>query len=391
MRTLSSRQRLLTTISHVEPDHVPFVMHFHEYPQEELPPHLRHRDQVERTERLLAIGIDDILQVSPPWRMHPEVRARVWKERPAGEPYPVLHKVYETPKGPLTQVVKQTADWPHGDEVEVFSDHNIPRSTRFLIESEEDLERLPYILGPPSDEQIAEFRQWARQMKQEADRLGVALEGHCGSGADTAVWLCGIENFMIACQERPAFARELLRIIHEWEMKRLALLLDLGSCDIVVRRAWYEAPCFFSPKRFREFLFGSIRQEVEAVHQAGSRLQYIQTVGPQALIQEFLDLGIDILWGVDPVQGGADLPRIKRELGARICLFGGINSYVTLGYQSREEVTAAVRQAIEALAPGGGFALLPVCSIGKGISWEHVEWAIAAWRECGGYPLAVGG
>jgi len=386
---LSSRDRLLTTISHVEPDHVPFVMHFHEYPQQELPAHLRHRSQVERAERLLAIGLDDTLQLTPPWRMHPEVRTRVWKEHPAGEPYPLLHKVYETPKGPLAQVVKQTEDWPHGDDVEVFSDHNIPRSTRFLVETEEDLERLPHILGSPSADQAAEFRRSARQVKQEADRLGVALEGHCGSGADSAVWLCGIENFMIACHERPAFAHQVLRIIQEWEMDRLGLLLQTGVCDIIVRRAWYEAPCFFAPRRFRTFLFDNLRQEVDAAHRAGAKFQYIQTIGPHALTREFLDLGIDILWGVDPVQGGADLARAKQELGARVCLFGGINSYVTLGYQSRDEVQAAVKQAIQVLAPGGGFGLLPVCSIGKGIPWEHVEWAIAAWREWGGYPLAL--
>jgi uroporphyrinogen-III decarboxylase len=386
---LSSRERLLTAVNHVEPDHVPFVMHFHEYPQEELPAHLRHRGQVERAERLLAIGLDDTLQLGPPWRMHPKVRTRVWKEQPAGEPYPLLHKVYDTPKGPLTQVVKQTADWPHGDDVEVFSDHNIPRSTRFLVETEEDLERLPYILGAPSDDQIGEFRRGAKRVKQEADRLAVALEGHCGSGADSAVWLCGIENFMIACHERPAFAHEVLRIIQEWEMNRLTLLLEAVVCDIIVRRAWYEAPCFFSPRQYREFLFDNLKREADLAHQAGAKFQYIQTVGPQALIREFLDLGIDILWGVDPVQGGADLARLQRELGASVCLFGGINSYVTLGYQSRDEVRAAVRGAIEVLAPGGGFALLPVCSIGKGIPWQHVEWAIEAWREWGGYPLAA--
>jgi len=385
--TLSSRERLLVAINHREPDHVPFVFHLHEYPQEALPPHLRHRDQVERAAHFLAIGLDDTLRVSPPWRFHPEVRTRTWKEQPAGQPYPLLHKVYETPKGPLMQVVKQTRDWPHGDDVPVFSDHNVPRSTRFLVETEEDLERLPYILAHPSERQVAAFRREARRVRQAADRLGVAVEGHCGSGADSAVWLCGVENLIIACRERPAFARELLRIIQEWEMRRLELLLDADVCEIVVRRAWYESPAFFSPPMFREFLLDNIKQEVEAVHQAGAKSQYIQTIGPQHFIREFLEVGIDVLWGVDPVQGEADLPRLKRELGARVCLFGGINSYVTLGYKSREEVRAAVKEAIQVLAPGGGFALLPVCSIGQGIPWEHVEWAIEAWREWGGYPL----
>jgi hypothetical protein len=389
MASLSSRERLLLTIDHVEPDRVPFVFHLFDYPQEALPAHLRHDGQVERAERFLAAGLDDTLQFDVPWRFHPEVRTRVWKDQPPGEPYPLLHKVYETPKGPLTQVVKQTEDWPHGDDVEVFSDHNVPRSARFLVETEEDLERLPYILAAPSDEQIDGFRRQARELKRSADRLGVALEGHCGSGGDSAIWLCGVENFVMACRERPAFAHEVLRVIHEWEMDRLRLLLETGVCDIIVHRAWYEAPCFFSPSDFRTFLFDSTKREVDLVHQTGAKYQYIQTIGPEAFAPHFLDLGIDILWGVDPVQGGADLARVKRELGERVCLFGGLNSYVTLGLGDREKIRTAVREAIGVLGPGGGFALLPVCSIGKGIAWDGVAWAIEAWKEYGGYPLAV--
>jgi uroporphyrinogen-III decarboxylase len=387
LAALSSRERLLTTINHAEPDRVPFMFHLFEYEQGDLPPRLRHRNQVERVERLLARGLDDTLRFEPPWRMHPEVRTRVWKERPAGAPYPLLHKVYETPKGPLMQVVKQTEDWPHGDDVEVFSDHNVPRSTRFLVETEEDLERLPFILGAPSDDHVRAFREQVQKLKQAADRLGVAVEGHCGSGADSAMWLCGVENFIVACQERPAFAHRVLRAIQDWEMARLGLLLEAGICDIIVRRAWYEAPAFFSPRMFRQFLLDNVKQEADLVHQAGAKFEYIQTVGPQHLIQEFLASDMDILWGVDPVQGGADLTRLKRECGDRICFVGGINSFVTLGHGSRDEIREAVKQAIAILAPGGGFILLPVDSLMQGIPWPQVEWAIEAWREWGEYPL----
>lgn len=388
MASVSSRERLLLTIAHCEPDRVPFMLSLFDFPQEALPAHLRHGDQVERVERFLAAGLDDNLIIGVPWRMHPDVSTRTWKEQPAHERYPIIHKVYETPRGPLRQAVRQTDDWPHGDNVEVISDFNIPRSVRFLVENDEDLERVPFVLGPPSDDQVREFREQASQLKKEAQRLGVALVGHCGAGADMAMWLCGVENFMIACHERPAFARALLRIIHERDAHRLGLLLETGVCDIVFRRAWYESPAFFSPPVFREFLFEDLRRDIELVHQAGCKHAYGQTVRPQDRLADLVELGVDVLWGVDPVQGGADLALVKREWGDKVCFIGGVNSYVTIGRGDRNEVREAVRQAIALLAPGGGFVLFPVDAVDGSVPWPRVEWAIEAWREFGTYPLS---
>jgi uroporphyrinogen decarboxylase len=385
--SLTSRERLLTTINHAEPDRVPFLFNLFDTPQAMLPPALRHHGQIERAEHFVAAGLDDTLSLSPPWQHHPDVTERTWEEQPPGEPHPLLHKVYETPAGPLHQAVRLTEDWPEGDDIGIFSDFNVSRGTRFLIETEEDLAKLPYLLSPPSDDQHRWFQEHAREVKQEADRIGVAIEGHCGALGDPAVWLCGATNFMIACHERPDFAREVLRIIHEWELAGLRLLLDAGVCDIITHRAWYESPAFFSPARYRDFLLDGIKEEVALVHQAGLKYEYIQTIRPQALVREYLETGIDVLWGVDPVQGDADLALLKRECGGRVCFIGGVNSYVTVGRGSREEVRTAVREAIHTLAPGGGFALLLVDSVGQQVPWSHVEWAIEDWREFGRYPI----
>src|SRR3990172_3981355 len=60
-------------------------------------------------------------------------------------------------------------------------------------------------------------------------------------------------------------------------------------------------------------------------------ISYIIISGIPPLLDDILDLGIDVLWGVDPLQGDADLRVVKERLGKRICIWGGINSAVTLG------------------------------------------------------------
>ena len=63
---LSSRERLMMAINHVEADRVPFLFNLFDLPQEALPANLRHSDQVERAERFVAAGLDDTLSISAP-------------------------------------------------------------------------------------------------------------------------------------------------------------------------------------------------------------------------------------------------------------------------------------------------------------------------------------
>jgi len=107
------------------------------------------------------------------------------------------------------------------------------------------------------------------------------------------------------------------------------------------------------------------------------------------LLDVFLELGIDLLINVDPVQGKADLSRLKREAGERICFWGGVNSAITLGRGNRDEIRDAVTFAISTLAPGGGFILSAVDVLFEDTPWSNVLRMIERWREIGTYPIRI--
>jgi hypothetical protein len=88
------------------------------------------------------------------------------------------------------------------------------------------------------------------------------------------------------------------------------------------------------------------------VHQAGARFSYIMTKGIMPLLEDFVDIGIDTLWGVDPVQGEADLPRLAQELQGRICIWGGMNAVMMLGEGTPEDAEKAVDEAMQILGRG---------------------------------------
>ena len=295
---------------------------------------------------------------------------------------------YATPRGTLRQEVYRAhshdKDWPGlpetADEVEIASDYHVPRSRRFAVETEADLEALPYLLQPPGDADRALLRQEAARLKAEADRLGVLLMVWGPSGADRAIWLCGVENLMLMSMESPDMLERLLDVIHAHDKALVEAALETPA-DAVFMRGWYASSDFWSPAAFRRHILPRVREIAEMTHQAGKRLAFCMSTGMMPLLDALAEIGYDVHFHVDPVQGRADLQRVKDTLGRTTALQGGMNSAVTLESGSDAEIRQAVHRAVETCAPGGGFILSPVDCLFPSTPWRSVEVLIEAWRE----------
>jgi uroporphyrinogen decarboxylase len=307
------------------------------------------------------------------------VTVREWRE--AGEP-PTLQKEYATPAGTLTAIVEETEDWPYPGHVPLFDDYLVPRSRKFLVETWEDLEALRHILTPPRDELVAEFRAAAQGAKTLADELGVIVLGGMGIGLEATAWLCGMQQTVLRTIDEPEFVRELVELLHEWNMARMEAVLECGV-DLFWRRGWYEGTDFWSPALYREFVFPYLRREAELAHRAGAKFGYINTSGTMAVLPQIIEAGVDVLVGVDPVMGkDTELRALKRAASRRLCLWGGVNGFLTVERGTREQIDLAVRGAVEALGPEG-FILSPVDNVRDASAevWAHVLDFIDAWRK----------
>ncbi|HEX7973579.1 MAG TPA: uroporphyrinogen decarboxylase family protein, partial [Anaerolineales bacterium] len=178
-----------------------------------------------------------------------------------------------------------------------------------------------------------------------------------------------------------ALLEALLDILLEWELKRVDWLVQSGI-DELVHMAWYEGTDFWTPRNYRRLLRPRLQQIIDRAHSAGIPFRYIITRGWKPLSRDFLEMGIDCLTGVDPVQDKIDLAEAKRTLGGRICLMGGINAAVTLAQGGDPEVRQAVQEAMRILTPGGGFILYPVDNVFCEMPWERVQLLIDQWKAC---------
>ena len=388
--TLCSRERMLTVFSGGEADQIPCCCMFFSALRE------RCRDECEFAERQLERGLDTLARVGgPAFRFHPSVSERSWTAR-APEGAVLLHRQFDTPAGPLTTIVRQTEDWPYGEHVPLFDDFLIPRAVRFPVGGPADLEKLRYLFGPPQESDIAAFRERAAAMKRfAAERRLLVIGGYDNStypslmGMDAAMWLCGMPQTMALSIDDPDMMAELARIVSDWNCTQMEIILQAGV-DLIQRRAWYESAEFFTPEAYRRIILPSLKREVELAHQAGARFSYIITSAMMPLLDLFIEAGIDAIVGIDPVQDRTmRMPELKRRVGHRICLWGGINAPLTLQGGTPEAVIAQARASHAALGDGGRFVLCPVenVSLDDEVTRRNLQ-ALVATARCMSSPPA---
>jgi uroporphyrinogen decarboxylase len=97
-----------------------------------------------------------------------------------------------------------------------------------------------------------------------------------------------------------------------------------------------------------------------------------------------IDSGYDGLNPLEP-QAGMDLKKVKDAYGSKICLLGNIDCKELLPAGTRDQVEAAVKQAIDAAAAGGGYILCDSNSLHPGVNPENCIAMFEAAKKYGRY------
>jgi uroporphyrinogen-III decarboxylase len=153
--------------------------------------------------------------------------------------------------------------------------------------------------------------------------------------------------------------------------------------DLYIRRAWYEGCDFVTPRTYRNLILPHLKAEVDLAHEYGVKFGCICTSGIGPMLDSFLEAGIDVLIGIDPVQGThTNMSQIKAKAGPKMCLWGGVSGAITIEQGTEQEVRQATSQAITTLGPSG-FVLSPIDNITEDQpkTWQNLEFFIDEWRR----------
>ena len=197
--------------------------------------------------------------------------------------------------------------------------------------------------------------------------------------------LVGMENLMLKFYDDPDFVHRVADMVTGYNLKQIDLLAEAGLDVLVVEDdiATTHAP-LISPEHFNTFINPYNRKLVDRARQLGLRVVRHSDGNLWSLMDVLLASGYDGLNPLEPHAGMA-LKKVKAYCGDRICLLGNIDCVELLPDGTPQQVDAAVKQAIEDAADGGGLIICSSNSLHPGVNPENCIAMFKATKKYGSY------
>lgn len=383
---LTSKERVIATINHQEPDRVPIVVGVSNATGIKMKTYQAIKD---------LAGIDAPDEYIYDWpelgtakvdeetlqRLHVDVRGvldleseQIRQRNKNREP----HSPYRDSWG-SGQVEVAEGEWTSGAP---------PMRDATIIE---EIENYPW---PDLDDptRVAHAREEARKLAEE-NEYAIMGTPWLLFPFERAFSMQGMDMFLLNMAMRPDFAKALLAKITEKCKQMMGnFLRETGEYLDIIKIGddlGTQESLMISPKMYREMLKPFHADLIAFTKARTDAKVFFHTDGDVFdLIDDFIEIGVDIL---NPVQTSAgrmsDLEGLKRRFGDRIVFCGAIDTHQVLPEGSPEEVEQEVRRVINALGPGGGYMLASVHTIMNDVPAENVLAMVDAVEKYGYYPL----
>ena len=381
---MDSRGRVLTALSHREPDRVPFDLGGTHVTGIAVGAYLRLREYLGLTEgevevcdhiQQLALPDESVLErlrvdtrglypkTSHNWGVSPEDAGDAWLYR---DEWGMLHRME---KGGLYYTVVE---------------HPLASAS-----SPEDVERHRWP-EPDGRWRIEGLREQAERFRSQGK--AVMLKGLCAGLFEMGQRLRGPEQFMVDLMLDRRMAEAILDKVLELKVRFWEMALgELGEVvDVVMDGDDYgtQTSQLVSPELFREVFKPRLRELIEAIHKAapGVHLMFHSCGSVREIIPDLIEIGARILNPVHIRASGMEPEGLKRDFGDVLTFWGGgVDTQEVRPRGKPEEVREHVRRNVEALAPGGGFVFAAVHNVQADVPPENFMAMWEALQEFGVY------
>jgi uroporphyrinogen decarboxylase len=182
--------------------------------------------------------------------------------------------------------------------------------------------------------------------------------------------LRGMENLLMDFHDHPAFVRELLETIADYNISviREALKYDIDA--VYFGDDWgQQHGLLMGPFLWREFIRPVLKRMYAAVRDAGKYVIIHSCGDVDELFDDLIDIGLTCFNPFQPeVMDVAEL--IGRYRG-RLSFFGGVSTQRTLPYGSPEDVRKEIRRLI-GLGRQGGYIISPAHAVEGDVPLENM-------------------
>lgn len=363
MSTLTSRQRVLLTLQHQEPDRPPI----------DVGGGLCSISQFSYRKLLARLGWDEevviggmLTQVVRPSQRMLERLGSDFAHIFAGSPDVKLGRDLEgSPNQPFetySSGVKQHTFMDEWGMVWRRAAYYYDMVDFPLKEASSMADLNGYLWPDPKDP--GRFRHLAEQAKEAraGRQVAVTLDPLAGGILEMASSLRGHQNFYTDLAANPEFAEELLERItqffedfYEGAMKAAGPYIDIVffGDDYGMQNSMIISPAMW--RRMIKPYLARLIKKIKSLADVRFQLHSCGAISP--IIGDLVEIGVDILNPIQPSATGMEPAQIKSKFGDRLVLHGAIDQQNTMPHGTPDDVRREVEARLRDLAPGGGYIL----------------------------------
>jgi len=288
----------------------------------------------------------------------------------------LVRRTFHTPAGDLQDVIQ----WARPNMG--YGDGPNPHRVEPLVKGREDLEAIRFLYPEPRRDVLEDIPLTRERV---ADR-GLLIATDCTHAGCWAMEALGPEGMLLAAVTDPELLRAVCRLGQDQHLRNLRAMLEQGLeaawCN------WFQCgpSVGWSPATFEDFFLPLIREEIALIHEFGAVGVYQDDGKMRDILPFLVEAGIDAIGGLQPPDvGDVILRAAKEQYGDRVALIGGLDPCYTFDMGTPAAVEAAVKQAIEDAAEGGGYVLGTAEAIAPETPAESLQAMGEAARRWGTY------
>jgi len=383
--TMTSHERVITTLNHQEPDRVPidlggFQTGIHKNAYNELINYMGMKEKIEILDPVQQIvkPSENILQ-----EFHVDFRYIT-----AHGPDSFRGGIEKNERnGRIWYDLKDEFGvvWSMPDDQQLYMDISHHPLANASID---DIADYPFPDGSDKS-RFTGVREAAMKLRKETDYA--ISTGIGGVTYETCWYLRGLEQWFYDMLANPEFCEALIdQTLKFWYNYYIGFMEAVGDLiDVVMVGddiAGQEGP-LFSPDFYRSVIKPRHKKLFQHIHSLTNAKLWYHTCGScMEYIPDLIEIGVDI---INPVQTSArnmDPVRLKKQFGNNIVFWGGaVDAQHILPFATEDRVRNEVLHTLEIFKPGGGYVFNNIHNIQSGVPPRNIVAMFKAAYEFGFY------
>ena len=258
----------------------------------------------------------------------------------------------------------------------------------------ESLEKIPWP-DPEDPARFAGLREKALKLRNETD---YALFGTAPCGHDLFNQFFRVRgmadamtDFLLNEELVEAFLERLTKTIIRSQELFLTEVGDLLDVHFAADDLSGQTGPLISPRLYRRLVKPRWARIISAIKsKTKAKICYHSCGAIDEFIPDLIEIGVDAINPVQVAARGMDSAELKKKYGNKLSFWGGgCDTQRVLPFGSAAGVREEVRRRIRDFAPGGGFIFNPVHNIQPGVPAENVAALFRAAKEFGDYPIRL--